>query len=156
MRTIRRRRRAGKTDYKARLGLLKAEKTRLVVRKTNTYILAQLAESETAQDHILLGFSTKDLLSKGWPEEKKGSLKSLSACYLLGFLIGKKAKDKEAILDIGLNRNIHKSRIYSIVKGAIDAGLKIKVNPEVLPDLEFIKKQNEDLFPFIDKLKEKL
>ena len=42
MRTMRKRRRQNRTDYKARIALLKSEKPRVVVRKTNRYILSQL------------------------------------------------------------------------------------------------------------------
>ena len=92
--TIRRRRHEGKTDYKARLALLKSEKPRLIVRKTNKYIIAQIVETEIAQDKIILGLSSKALLKKTWPENLKGSLKSLAAAYLTGFILGNLAKDK--------------------------------------------------------------
>ena len=60
MRTIRRRRNQAKTDYKARLAFLKSEKPRLVVRKSNKYILAQIVSSDIAQDKVLLTISSKD------------------------------------------------------------------------------------------------
>lgn len=154
MKTVRRRRLQRRTDYKSRLGLLKAGQPRLVVRKTNRYILAQLVETEIAQDKVLVSMSTKFLLSKGWPSKSSGSLKSLAAGYILGGLIGKVAKQKKlgpVILDIGMNRNIQKSRIYAVLKGAIDSGLKINHNPEALPSLEDIKKK-EELAPLIDKI----
>jgi len=154
MRTVRRRRLEGKTDYKARLALLKSNKPRLVVRKTNRYIIAQLVKTEIAQDSILAGFSSKDLLTKGWPKELSGSLKSRAAAYLTGFALANKIKGKikEAILDIGMNRNIQKSRIYAVLKGALDAGINIPHNPEALPSDEELKK-NEKTSSFIDKLK---
>ncbi len=61
MKTQRRRRLETKTDYKARLALLKSEKPRLVIRKSNRYILAQIVLSEIAQDKILFRVSSKDL-----------------------------------------------------------------------------------------------
>lgn len=155
-RTFRRRRNEGKTDYKARLTLLKSSKPRFVVRKTNRYIIAQLVESEKAQDKIISGGSSQILLEKGWPKESKGSLKSLPAAYLIGFIIAKKASDKckEALLDIGLHRNIKKSRIYAALKGALDAGIKIPHNPDVLPSIENIQKHK--MGRFIDQIKEKI
>ena len=127
-----------RVGFYTRFGLLKSGKTRLVVRKTNTSIIAQIVTSETAQDKVILTVNSKDLLAKGWPGKKKGSLKSLPAAYLTGFLIGKKAKPlvKEIILDAGMHRNIHGSRIYSLVKGAIDAGLNIPVDEKILPKIE--------------------
>ena len=48
MKTIRRRRLEHKTDYKARLGLLKSNMPKLVVRKSNRYITVQLVISDIA------------------------------------------------------------------------------------------------------------
>jgi len=106
MRTIKRRRIERKTDYKARLNLLKNEFPRIVVRKTNRYVLAQYVKSKEAQDYVLTLASSKELLDYGWPEERRGSLKSIPASYFTGLLLGKKIKKiekkkAEAILDIG-------------------------------------------------------
>lgn len=152
--TQRRRRRERKTDYKARFNLLKSGKPRLVVRKTNRYILVQIVESEIAQDKVIAKASSVDLLSKGWPKEKQGSLKSLPAAYLTGFLLVKSLKTKvgEVVLDIGLQRNIHGSRLYAALKGAVDAGLKISHNPEALPEISDITK-NEKLKSIFEKVK---
>ena len=134
--TIKRRRRERKTDYKARFALLKSGKPRLVIRKTNKYIIAQIVETNLAQDKIVYGTTSKQLLSQGW--SKSGSLKSLKAAYQIGFLLGQKMKGKvdELILDTGMHRNIHKSRIYAVLKGAVDAGLNIPHNKDVLPTIE--------------------
>lgn len=144
MRSIRRRRMEKKTDYKSRLALLKSGRPRLVVRKTNRYIVAQIVTTDIAQDSILIGMSTKDLIKAGWPKEKSGSLKSLAACYALGSILANKAKDldlgSKLVLDFGMHRNIHKSRIYALLKGALDAGLEIDHNPEVLPSEEELNK----------------
>ena len=153
MKTIRRRRIEAKTDYKARLALLKSGRPRLVLRKSNRYIIAQIVTSEIAQDKIIVGISSKSLLEKGWPKEQAGSLKNLSAAYITGFLLGKmslKAGIKEAILDIGLSRNIPKSRFYASLKGALDAGLSVPCKKDVLPAMETIK--NEKISKVFDKI----
>lgn len=158
MKIPRRRRLEKKTDYKARFNLLKSKDKRLIIRKTNRFMIAQIVETHIAQDKIILGVNSKDLLTKGWPKEKAGSLKSLTASYLTGYLIGKIALEKgikKVILDMGMARNVHKSRIYSLLKGAIDAGLEIPHNQEALPTDEDINK-NEKLKDLIIKLKEKL
>ncbi len=95
--------------------------------------------------------NTKELLKYGWPESKKGSLKSLTAGYLAGFLLGKKTKGlkKELILDSGLIPNTANSRIYAVVKGIADSGLKIKFNEKVVPSEERIKNN----FEFFEKIK---
>jgi large subunit ribosomal protein L18 len=157
LRTPKRRRIECKTDYSSRVELLKSKKPRLALRKTNKYIIAQIVVSETAQDKIVFGITSKDLLAKGWPKENIGSLKSLPAAYLTGFLLGKKAagKVKEAILDIGLHRNIKQSRIYAAVKGFVDAGIKVPCNPESLPSTERISASGK-MKDAINKLKAKL
>ncbi|MEM4271506.1 MAG: 50S ribosomal protein L18, partial [Candidatus Pacearchaeota archaeon] len=81
MKTPRRRRLEAKTDYKARLELLKSGKPRLVVRKSNKYMTIQIVKSEIAQDKVIVGTTSRILLEKGWPKEKSGSLKSLAAAY---------------------------------------------------------------------------
>jgi large subunit ribosomal protein L18 len=153
-RSIRQRRLKGKTDYKSRLALLKSQKPRLVVRKTNRYIVAQIVMTDVAQDKIVVGHLSKDLLDQGWPKESAGSLKSMQACYLTGLLLAKNAsknKIKNIILDLGMNRNVKKSRIYAVVKGAIEGGLEIPCNPDMLPTVEELK-QNEKLGKIFDKL----
>ena len=142
-----------KTDYRARLALLKSDKPRLVVRKSNRYITAQIVQTNIAQDKILIGLTSKALLSKGWPKELSGSLKNLSAAYLTGYLAGKlalKANIKELILDIGMTRSISKSRIYAVLKGALDAGLSIPHDASALPAMENIK--NDKTEKIFDKI----
>ena len=157
MKTLRRRRKEAKTDYKARLNLLKSNKPRLVIRKTNRYIIAQIVESNLAQDKVIADFSSQDLLEKGWPKEKAGSLKSLQAAYLTGFGLVKKMKShqKEMILDIGLNAKVKGSRIFAALKGAVEAGLKINHTKEIFPTEERLN-SNKNLKGLIEKIKEKL
>lgn len=147
-RIFKKRRREGKTNYRKRLTLLKSDSPRLVVRKTNRYIILEIVEHEEAQDRVLKILTTKELLKFGWPEEKTGSLKSLSACYLAGLLIGKKAKVKKAILDSGLIPNTKGSRVYAVVKGARDSGLNVPCNEKIFPDNEKIQK-----YDFFNKVK---
>lgn len=158
MKTILRRKIEGKTDFSSRLNVLKSEEKRLVSRKTNRYIIAQIVESEQAQDKILVGISSKILLSKGWPKEEDGRLKSLAAAYLTGFIIGKLALEKKimrANFDIGMNRSINKSRLYAVLKGALDAGMDIPHNQKALP-AESDFKRNEKLKNIMNRVKEKL
>ena len=142
-RTIKRRRKEGKTDYKARLGLLKSEKPRVVVRKTNRYIIGELVTTSVAQDKVIVYTNSKELLSRGWPKELSGSLKSLSACYLTGYLLGKKSKVKDGIFDIGLQRNIKKSRLFAFLRGLVDSGFNIAHNEESLPKKEILTKNQK-------------
>ena len=138
MRTEKRRKRKGKTDYSARIGLLKSGKPRIVFRKTNRYIIGQYVKSKEARDFVEVGANSKELLEFGWLKTALGSLKSLPAAYLTGFLLGRRISDKkgkvDAIFDIGLHRNVLKSRIYAFLKGVVDAGVGVACNEKVFPD----------------------
>jgi len=150
-----RRRLEGKTNYLKRMRLLEGRKPRIVVRKSNKYITLQYVESKLAQDSILVSVVSKDLLAYGWPEAKAGSLKSLGAAYLSGLLFGKKlGGKKDYVVDTGLIRSTKGSKIYAALKGVSDAGLKIQIDKEVLPEEKRIKSNN--LKDFFDKVKEKI
>ena len=98
--------------------------------------------------------NTKELLKYGWPDNKRGSLKSIAAGYLGGLLIGKKTKVKKVILDTGLIPSTHGSRIYAVVKGILDAGIDISCNEKVFPSEEKIKGEDNkiDTKPIIDSI----
>jgi len=153
-RTIKKRRKEGRTDYKSRLSALKSDNPRLVIRKTNRYILAQMVKSEIAQDNVIISVSSKELIKFGWPSEKRGSLKNRMACYLTGLLLAKRSKDKKANLDIGMQRNVHKGRIYSTLKGAIEGGMEIKFDEKALPDESYF--EMEELKKAFEKIKEEI
>jgi large subunit ribosomal protein L18 len=141
MKVQKRRRRENKTDYLKRLKLLKGEKPRIVFRKTNKYVTAQYVESEEAQDKIIFGTSSKDLLKYSWPESAKGSLKSITATHMLGYLIGKKIKKEKLetpIIDFGMMRVLHKTKVFAFIKGLIDSGLEISSKEEAFPEKERI------------------
>jgi large subunit ribosomal protein L18 len=159
MRVEKRRRRESKTDYRLRIELLKSNKPRIVFRKTNRYVIGQCIESENAQDITRVGITSKELLMYGWPKENLGSLKSMPACYLTGFLLGKKIlkKDKkECILDIGMIRSIKKSRVYAFLKGVVDSGVKMNVEKEVFPDEKRIKGEHTKVKNIFEKVKESI
>jgi large subunit ribosomal protein L18 len=161
MKTLKRRRKENKTDYKKRLGLLKAEVPRIVFRKSNRYVIAQYVESKGAQDKIVFGITSKELLKQGWPEDMKGSLKSLPASYLTGFYLGKKIHEKKLgkpIIDFGMIRNVNKSRAFAFIKGLVDSGLDIKHKKESFPDEgRFMgKKLKRDFSVHFNKIKSKI
>jgi len=161
MKTQRRRRQEGRTDYGKRVKLLKSEKPRLVVRRTNRYIIAQYTLSEDARDKIVFGITSKALLKYGWPEEFRGSLKSVSAAYLTGFLMGKhiqKQKLEQPIIDLGMLRMQHKNKLFSFIKGIIDSGIEISCKEEAFPEEERIEGKNlkEDFSKHFSKIKSKI
>ncbi len=143
-----------KTNYNKRLILLKGNYPRLVVRKTNKYIIMQIIESKHAQDKILYSVTTRDLLKYGWPENKKGSLKSLAASYLTGLLLGNKSKElkQKIILDTGLIPSTKGSRVYACIKGIVDAGLNINYDKKIIPSKNRIKSNYE----FFDAVQDKI
>jgi len=130
------RRLEGVTNYRARLKLLKSRKPRLVVRKTNKRLIAEIMEYNPSGDRVLV-YATSDKLEKfGWPFSKKNT----PAAYLLGFLIGREALKKgikEAVLDVGLSPR--SSRVYAVLKGVLDAGMEIPHSPDILPSEDRIK-----------------
>jgi large subunit ribosomal protein L18 len=61
----------------------------------------------------------------------------MPAAYLTGLLAGLRALEAglaEAVLDIGLNSPTPGSKVFAVQEGAIDAGLAIPHNDEVLAD----------------------
>ena len=142
MRTQKRRRKENKTDYLKRLKLLKGETPRIVFRKTNRYIISEYVVSKEAQDKIVIGLDSRKLNEYGWPKNAQGGLKSTTASYFTGYLTGKtiiKQKLDTPILDAGMNRMIHKNKIYAFLKGMIDAGIKINCEKKCFPQDERIK-----------------
>ena len=133
LRTLKRRRRENKTDYKLRKNLLKSGLPRIVVRRTNKYYIVQVVESNEAQDKVLSMVTSKDLLKNGWDKKFEGSLRSIPAGYLTGKLLAKKIGKGNYIVDIGMTRPLKGSRIFSVVKGLIDGGLEISANEKVFP-----------------------
>ncbi len=129
-----RRKQKGKTNYKTRMILLKSKLPRLVVRKSNKHMMAQLVGYDEKGDKVLKVAHTKELEKYGW----EINTRNIPAAYLVGLLIGVKSKGQEAILDIGLQTPIKGSRIFAVLKGAADGGMKIKVSKEEVPKDERI------------------
>ncbi len=158
MKTLKRRRREGKTDYLKRLKLLKSEKPRIVFRKTNKYIIGQYVKSEEARDKVIFNVVSKELFKYKWPKEFQGSLKSISASYLTGYLIGKEIKKRKLenpILDTGMIKTLDKSKVYSFLKGLIDSGIKINCPEKCFPEEERIigKRLKKDFSKYFNEIK---
>ncbi len=132
-----RRRREGKTNYYRRRRLLLSRRPRLVVRKTNTQIIVQVIKAKVEGDETVASAISSELATHGWVAGKN----NIPAAYLTGLLAGSRAKArgiKNAVLDIGLHPPIPGSRIYSTLKGVLDAGIEVPHGPEVLPEEERI------------------
>ncbi|QDX40774.1 50S ribosomal protein L18 [Salarchaeum sp. JOR-1] len=128
-----RRRREVRTDYHQRLRLLKSGKPRLVARKSNNHVTAQLVVTGPNGDETVASATSEDLSEYGW-DAPTGNLPT---AYLTGLLAGQRAVDaglEEAVLDIGLNTATKGSKVFAIQEGAIDAGLDIPHNDDVFAD----------------------
>ncbi|MBI4360652.1 50S ribosomal protein L18 [Candidatus Micrarchaeota archaeon] len=127
-----RRRREGRTDYQKRLALLKSGKPRLVVRKTNRYVIVQLVTFSPQGDRVIASATSKDLNAFNFT----GKCNTPSA-YLTGLLVGTRAKAKgvkDFVLDIGLHAPTQGSLVFAGLKGAVDAGLTAPHSNERFPD----------------------
>ena len=142
-----RRRKEGKTNYKARLALLKSNKPRAVVRKSLSGTTVQLVAFYTDGDRVMAQAGYKDLKKLGW----KHSLKDVSASYLVGLLAGNragKADVEEAVLDIGLSEPVKGSKVFASLKGLLDAGKDIPHGNKMFPDEDRILGKNKGIKDF--------
>ena len=138
-----------KTDYRKRLKLLYSKKPRLIIRKSSKHIKTQITEFNPKGDKIIVSATTQDLKKFGWTNST-----NIPSSYLTGLLIGKRALKKNinsAILDMGLEKSIKGSRIYAVLKGAIDAGLSIPHSTDILPSEERIS--GKHIMDYAQKLK---
>lgn len=145
------RRKKTKTDYRLRRLLLKSGKPRLVVRKSNKYVSAQLMAFLAKGDSCVVSAHSKELLKYGWTF----SGKNLPACYLTGYLFGKKALKNNpgmVVADFGLFKTQKTEKFYALLRGAKDAGLDISINESTLPPENRIK--GEHIKQYAETLKD--
>jgi len=96
-----RRRRKNLTNYTKRLGLIKGETPRLVVRCSGRHVIAQLVEFHPEGDKVLVSVHSSELAKHGWVPEG-----NTPTAYLVGLAAGargKKAGVKGFHLDIGIS-----------------------------------------------------
>lgn len=133
-----RRKREGKTNYRKRMTYLKSGKPRLVVRKSNSYIVAQIVEYNADGDNIKAMVHSKELEKLGWNFSKK----NIPAAYLTGLLLSKKAKEakvSEAIADFNMSIVIKGSILFAVLKGAVDGGIDIPCDESIFPSEKRMK-----------------
>jgi large subunit ribosomal protein L18 len=131
------RRKEGKTDYGARLKLIELDKLRMVVRITNSHVISQIIKVAPEGDETVISAHSNEIKKMGW----LGSTKNSSAAYLTGFLCGKKALSEGidgAVLDIGLKSPTKGTKVFAVLKGAVDAGFNIPHGDAILPSDERI------------------
>jgi len=129
---IYRRRRMGATDYRARKKIITSSVPLLAVRVSSKNVTAQFIRPKAQGDEVVCSAHSRNLKKLGW----KGSGKSVPACYLLGLLAGRRAKDQgieKAYLYNGLASFVNGSRVSALVKGVKDAGVDVPMSDEVAP-----------------------
>ena len=135
----RRRRREGKTDYYKRYEMVKNRHIRVVVRRTNKYIIVQFVYPTPIGDYTLAAAHSRELVKYfGW----RAGTKSTPAAYLTGFLAGLRASKlgiTYAIPDIGLHRPVKYGRVFAAIKGVRDAGVTVPCDEEMLPPDERVR-----------------
>jgi large subunit ribosomal protein L18 len=127
-RHIRARRRSSETNYKRRIALLKGGMPRIVIRKTNKRIIAQIISYSENGDKTVAYADSNELVKVGWP-----SRANTPTAYLTGMLLAKKAGEKvegSVVLDIGVHKPIKSSVIFAGAKGAADGGIQLLGNLE--------------------------
>ncbi|KXB06581.1 50S ribosomal protein L18 [candidate division MSBL1 archaeon SCGC-AAA382C18] len=133
-----RRDREGKTDYHYRRRMLKSGKPRLIARISLKHVRTQVADPDPEGDEILASAFSKELSELGW----KANTSNTSSAYLVGLLCGYRALEvgvKECVLDIDKFVASPQAKIFAVLKGALDAGLSISHDEDVLPSEERIR-----------------
>jgi large subunit ribosomal protein L18 len=130
-----RRKSKGRTNYKKRMAYLKSGLPRLVVRRFNRNILAQVVQFEEKGDKVLVSAHSSDLKKLGWVYNTG----NIPASYLVGYLVGKKSPVKKMILDMGLHTPISGNRLFALLKGVIDAGVDTPYSKDILPPEDRLK-----------------
>lgn len=128
-----RRRRAGKTDYRYRLKLLKSGLPRAAVRITNKRVIVAIENFKATGDEVIAMAESRELPAIGFGEK---SLTSTPAAYLTGYLAGLRSVSAgagEVVLDGGLTHPTPKGRVMGALKGLIDAGVEVPHSEEHLP-----------------------
>jgi large subunit ribosomal protein L18 len=127
-----RRRRSGRTDYRARKKMLSSGQPRAVVRRSLNGLYVQIVEYAAIGDKVLCSSSSHDLKGFGW----KYKPDTTPAAYLVGYIAGKRATKSGiagCVLDIGNYASTKGARVYGLLKGMIDAGLDVPHSNEVMP-----------------------
>lgn len=149
------RRLSRKTNYRKRLGLLKSDRARLVIRKSLSNISVQLVNYDAKGDNTVASAVSSELKKFGWTRTG-----NIPAAYLTGLLAGKKAKGKvtEAVLDLGLQTSTKGSRIYAALKGVVDSGVNVPHSAEILPSEDRIsgKHISDEVAKQFEEVKKKI
>lgn len=127
-----------KTNYSKRLALVKSGIPRMVVRKSNRYILTQFVEFKPDGDVTLCTVDGKTIAKTfNWPSKR-----NTWSAYLVGLYAARQAAKKgvkEFVLDIGMYTPSKGSVLFAALQGAVDAGLKTKYDVAKVPSNKLAK-----------------
>ncbi len=129
-----RRRREGKTNYRARKALILSRLPRFVVRLSLKNVTVQIINAEETGDKVVVSAHSHEL-AKTYGLKCNGG--NLPSAYLTGLLCGYKALCNGveiAILDIGLHIPVKGTRIFAVLKGIVDAGVDVPHSEDILPE----------------------
>ena len=156
-----RRRREGKTDYKARKGLItqnlrkgNTPKHRLVVRVTNKDIVCQVIDATITGDRVLCSAYAHELPKYGVPV----GLTNYASAFAVGLLLarrflttldpgnkpvdglesveaadGDQKRPMKCHMDVGLAKASKGAKVFGVMKGALDRGLDIPHSEDKWP-----------------------
>ena len=127
--------RSEKTNYKKRKIMLMSKRDFISINVSNENTQVQIVKPGILGDKVIASAHSRFLIKDGW----KGSRKNIPAAYLTGYLAGKKAKSKgvdNAIIYSGTRK--YTQRMAAVVKGVVDAGLKVPSDEETFPPEERI------------------
>lgn len=128
-----RRRREGKTDYRARKALILSKLPRVVTRPSLRHMNVQVVGATPTGDKVLASANSQELQSYGW----QAPCGNVPSAYLTGLLCGVRAVTnnvRKAVADLGLNQPTKGARVFASLRGIIDAGVDVPHDPAKLPD----------------------
>src|ERR671939_1334869 len=85
-----------KTNYRKRAALLLSRRHFIVAKVSDQNVFCQFLKPALKGDIVISSAHSRELRKYGW----KGSMNNLPACYIIGYLLGKKSIEK------GTNRAI--------------------------------------------------
>ncbi len=133
--------------------MLMSKRDFISINVTNENTQVQILKPGISGDKVIASAHSRFLIKDGW----KGSRKNIPAAYLTGYLAGKKAMSKgstNAIIYSGTRK--YTQRMAAVVKGVVDAGLKVPSDEETFPPEERINGEHLKIKNDIINVKSKI
>ena len=133
--------------------MLMSKRDFISINVTNENTQVQILKPGISGDKVIASAHSRFLLKDGW----KGSRKNIPAAYLTGYFAGKKAMSKgvnNAIIYSGTRK--YTQRMAAVVKGVVDAGLKVPSDEETFPPEERINGEHLKIKNDIINVKSKI